>query len=189
MNLLDNAIKFTDRGTIRLTVHAIDRPNADGIVRFAVEDTGIGMAPAEMDRLFEPFYRIRSMSADGPAGTGLGLAICQRLARRLGGEIAVESTPGKGSIFTLSIASGSVGESAETPEVGDVAEAIPRVAFAAPSSGLHARILVTDDNEANQQLIGLRLIQAGAEVVTALNGKEALDRAAEAANGGVRSMP
>ena len=72
VNLLDNAIKFTDRGTVRLTVRTIDRPDADRLVQFAVADTGIGMAAAEMDRLFEPFYRIRSAVAGWPGGHGPG---------------------------------------------------------------------------------------------------------------------
>ncbi len=95
VNLLDNAIKFTERGTVRLTARTIDRPDAGRFLQFAVSDTGVGMTPAEMSRLFEPFYRVRSAGPDWPAGTGLGLAICDRLARRLGGDLDVQSTPGE----------------------------------------------------------------------------------------------
>ncbi len=184
VNLLDNAIKFTERGAVRLSVRAIDRPGADPLLQFAVVDTGVGMTAAEMSRLFEPFYRVPSAARDRPAGTGLGLAICQRLARRLGGDIAVQSAPGEGSTFTLSIPAGSLDGRAATNRAEDVPERPPLSSTSSPPRRLDARILVADDNEANQQIIGLRLIQAGAEVVTALNGQEALDRVRDAREAG-----
>ncbi len=184
VNLLDNAIKFTERGTVRLTVHMIDCPDSDPSLQFAVADTGIGMTSAEMSRLFEPFYRARSPALGQPAGTGLGLAICERLAKRLGGDIAVQSTPGEGSTFTLSVPAGSLDELGGSRQAGDSSETPPLPSVPTLSPRLDARILVTDDNEANQQLIGLRLIRAGAEVVTALNGQEALDRVREAIESG-----
>jgi PAS domain S-box-containing protein len=184
VNLLDNAIKFTGRGTVRLTARTIDRPDAGRYLHFAVSDTGIGMTSPEMSRLFEPFYRVRSSGPGRPAGTGLGLAICARLAKRLGGGIAVQSTPGEGSIFTLSISAGSPGELHGGRPEEETPAAPPLAAAPSPPPRLEARILVTDDNEANQELIGLRLIRAGAEVVTAFNGKDALDRAREAVEEG-----
>jgi PAS domain S-box-containing protein len=179
VNLLDNAIKFTERGTIRLTVQSIDRPGADPLLEFAVADTGIGMTAAEIARLFEPFYRAHSATVDRPAGTGLGLAICERLAKRLGADIAVRSTPGEGSTFTLSIPAGSLDQPGTSPRAGEVPRTPPPASVRSSSPRLEARILVADDNEANQKVIGLRLSRAGAEVVTALNGQEALDRVSE----------
>jgi two-component system CheB/CheR fusion protein len=181
VNLLDNAIKFTARGTVRMTVRAIQRPDADPLLQFAVSDTGVGMKADEMAHLFEPFYRAGVAAPDRPSGTGLGLAICDRLAKWLGGEIVTESRPGEGSTFTLCLPIGSREEHAATSQsVPSLAESPTSASSRAPSDRLEARILVTDDNEANQQLIGLRLIRAGAEVVTALNGKEALDRVDDA---------
>jgi PAS domain S-box-containing protein len=176
VNLLDNAIKFTDRGTVGVTVRMPDRPDAGWFVEFAVSDTGIGMSESEMSHITEPFYRVRSASPDHPPGTGLGLAICDRLARRLGGELTVRSTPQVGSVFSLSIPIDAVGEA-----VGEIDDLRPARESQAPppQPRLRARILVTDDNEANQKLIGLRLGRAGAEVVTAHNGREALDRTRE----------
>ncbi len=173
VNLVDNAIKFTDRGTVGVTARMPDRPDAGWFVEFAVSDTGIGMSESEMSRIFEPFYRVRSSSPDHPPGTGLGLAICDRLARRLGGELTVRSTPQVGSVFSLSIPIDAVGEIVDLPPARESQAPPP------PQPRIRARILVTDDNEANQQLIGLRLSRAGAEVVTAHNGREALDRTRE----------
>lgn len=184
VNLLDNAIKFTAAGTVRLTVRTVDRPGSEPLVQFAVTDTGIGIRPAEMTHLFEPFYRAGASDPDRPAGTGLGLAICNSLARRLGGEIAVQSVPGKGSTFTLSLPASSNNEAGGAQVGASLAQSGPIPLGPPMSSQLHVRILVTDDNQANQRLISLRLMQAGAEVVTASNGQEALDRVGDAAEAG-----
>jgi PAS domain S-box-containing protein len=185
VNLLDNAIKFSERGTVRLTAGMIDQPGGQRVLQFAVSDNGIGMTSAEMSELFQPFYRVRSRAQDSPAGTGLGLAICKRIAKRLGGDITVESTPGSGSIFTLSIpAAAEPRDFDDFRPTGEPPDRMASIPSLVPSPRLDARILVTDDNVANQQLICLRLSRAGAEVVTAANGEEALDRASEAARDG-----
>ncbi len=184
VNLLDNAIKFTGRGTVRLTVRTMVRSDSGPVLQFAVVDTGVGMTAAEMARVFEPFYRAGPADPDRPSGTGLGLAICDRLARRLGGEIIVQSTPGEGSTFTLSLPVGPIDDTGRARQDTGSNGVAPHPAAPPAPPRIDARILVTDDNEANQRLIGLRLIQAGAEVVTALNGQEALDRVGEAAEAG-----
>jgi CheY-like chemotaxis protein len=142
------------------------------------------MTAAEMARVFEPFYRAGPADPDRPAGTGLGLAICDRLARRLGGELVVQSTPGEGSTFTLSLPVGPIDDTGRTGQDTGSNGIAPPPSAPPALPRIDARILVTDDNEANQRLIGLRLIQAGAEVVTALNGQEALDRVGEADEAG-----
>jgi len=98
MNLLNNAIKFTERGTVTLTAEAL--PDA---LRLAVADTGIGIKPEDLGTLFQPFRQIDSGLMRHHEGTGLGLAICRRLASLLGGEIHVASEWGKGSVFTLTL--------------------------------------------------------------------------------------
>jgi two-component system CheB/CheR fusion protein len=180
VNLLDNAIKFSEHGVVRLTTGTKSRPDGERILEFAVADTGIGMSAAEMSSLFQPFYRVPSASNDRPHGTGLGLAICKRIARQLGGDITVQSAKASGSIFTLSIPAKDVtrregsGSPLEAPG--------PTVAAADfPRAQLRARILLAEDNQANQKLISLRLSQAGADVVTVGNGKEALESTSEAA--------
>lgn len=180
VNLLDNAIKFTERGTVRLAARTIDHPGTDQLLEFAVCDMGIGMTESEMTGLFQPFYRVPSVAAAHPVGTGLGLAICQRIARRLGGNITVQSTPASGSIFTLSIPAATAIEINNGPRPEGSPEPPALAPAGPPRPRLHGRILLAEDNPANQKLISLRLSQAGAEVVTAGNGKEALDRTSEA---------
>ena len=180
VNLVDNAIKFTETGTVALTARMIDQPGAAPVLQFAVSDTGIGMTEAEMGQLFQPFYRIRSGEPDSPGGTGLGLAICKRIARRLGGDITVESAPRAGSTFTLSIPTGSPNEIEVSRQTGDAQRPPALTPTREPSPRLRGRILVADDNEANRRLISLHLRRAGADVVTAADGQEALDRTNEA---------
>jgi PAS domain S-box-containing protein len=184
VNLLDNAIKFTECGEVRLTARKADQLGAGQVLQFAVSDTGAGMTEGEMSGLFQPFYRVPSRAADRTSGTGLGLAICKRIARRLGGDISVQSTPASGSTFTLCIPA-QVPEKIEGhPQRGESPQIAAPSVTQPDSRRLHARILLADDHEANQKLLSLRLSQAGAEVVTASNGKEALDRTTEAASEG-----
>lgn len=106
INLLGNAIKFTDTGEVRLVVRASVRRGGPCSLQFDVVDTGIGIAPEHQSRLFLPFFQAESSTCRRYGGTGLGLAISRRLAEMLGGEITVQSVPGKGSTFTLTIDAG-----------------------------------------------------------------------------------
>jgi PAS domain S-box-containing protein len=105
LNLLNNAIKFTERGTITLTaeVRPDRRPARGSAVRISIADTGIGIKPEDMDKLFQPFRQVDTGLARQHEGTGLGLAICRRLAELLGGDIEATSEWGKGSSFTLTL--------------------------------------------------------------------------------------
>jgi signal transduction histidine kinase len=98
INLLSNAAKFTERGSIRLQASS-----SNGAVVIAVSDTGIGIPPDKLDVIFEEFEQVDASSTRVYGGTGLGLAIARRLARLLGGEITAESTLGCGSKFTLTL--------------------------------------------------------------------------------------
>src|SRR5262249_61376686 len=108
-NLLGNAIKFTDRGSVRIVVR-LDRWAPSGpTIAFDVIDTGVGMSDDQIAHLFEPFSRAERARESHPEGTGLGLAISKRLAELLGGSISVRSVPGGGSTFGLSLPTGPLG--------------------------------------------------------------------------------
>jgi PAS domain S-box-containing protein len=98
-NLLGNAIKFTPEGTVRLEA----RPNGDGWAEVRVIDTGVGIAPEHQRSIFDEFFQLSNPERDRNKGTGLGLAICKRLVDAMGGKLRVESTPGRGSTFTVSL--------------------------------------------------------------------------------------
>ena len=110
-NLVGNGIKFTNRGSVAVTVDAQDK-DGSCLLHFVIRDTGIGIDRLRMDRLFNPFSQIDSSNARAYQGTGLGLAICKRLVHRMGGEILVDTTPGKGSSFRFWIRTQRVGVAA-----------------------------------------------------------------------------
>lgn len=162
INFLGNAIKFTERGNVVLTGEVVSRQHDRVSLRFAVSDTGIGMAAAQLEKLFQPFVQGDSTTTRRYGGSGLGLAICQRLARLMGGAITVDSTPGQGSCFSLTV---------EFPVTELPAEPLP--ATQAELNGIH--VLVVEDNEVNRHLVCDILAQAGAEVMPAANGRAALE--------------
>jgi signal transduction histidine kinase/CheY-like chemotaxis protein len=162
-NLVGNAVKFTERGEVRIA--ARHRPLADGAVElgFEVRDTGIGIAPEAVDRLFERFTQAEESTARRFGGTGLGLAISRELVRLMGGDIEVESEPGRGSRFRFTIRCGA----------GEARPAPPRPGFV-PHESMPARILVVEDHEVNALLVTRLLAKGGHSVKVAREGREAL---------------
>ncbi|MDX1456216.1 MAG: 7TM diverse intracellular signaling domain-containing protein, partial [Marinobacter sp.] len=173
INLCGNALKFTQHGTITMTVRC-DREAHRLITR--VVDTGIGMKEEQIKRLFDPFAQGSSAIARQYGGTGLGLSISKRLAELLGGSIVVNSTYGEGSDFEVSIATGSLGGVhflRDASEFTQRRRQLPMVL--APR--LQGRILCAEDNEVNRKLVSLLVGRTGAELVHVPNGAEALDMA------------
>jgi PAS domain S-box-containing protein len=183
INLVSNAIKFTERGEVRLRIGVTETGSE---LRFDVSDTGIGLSAEEQARLFEAFYRARSVAARGPSGSGLGLVISKRLAEALGGRLEFQSEPRRGSIFSLVLPIGSgPADQRRMPVPGDVAATTEtRPIPADVPAVLGTRILLAEDNEASRQVIGLFLEKAGAELVIASNGQEAIDQAIAARDAG-----
>jgi signal transduction histidine kinase/ActR/RegA family two-component response regulator len=182
INLIGNAIKFTEVGGVRLVTQLVRDEKGGPQLRFEVTDTGIGMSQESMSRLFKPFSQVNSSLAKAAEGTGLGLAISQRLARMLGGSITVASVLGKGSTFSATVQAGPLDgvKMLECPE-----EAIPRVkvppkVVVQERPKLSGRILLVEDGPDNQRLIGLLLRRAGAEVTLAENGVVALEKIKQA---------
>jgi len=169
INLLTNAVKFTEEGHVALTVSY--HPRSDTL-RFVVSDTGIGIPPEQIRHLFAPFRQADPEIARRFGGTGLGLHISQLLAHRLGGEITVQSVPGQGSRFTLELQCEPVPEhaliySCEKP-------ATPPALPAERQPLLRGRVLVAEDGPDNRTLIGILLQKFGLEYEMVENGEEAL---------------
>ena len=182
LNLCGNAVKFTERGEIALSVHALPcarTPSGRVALRFAVRDTGIGMNEAQIARLFQPFDQLDASTTRRFGGTGLGLAICKQLVALMGGEIGVRSEPGEGSEFHFSLDFGL--PEATSPLAAGAArghDAAPEPGTAKDRNLLRGkRILLVEDNELNQ-MVAHDLISAltGAVVSIAANGQEALER-------------
>ena len=176
VNLVGNAIKFTEVGLVQVVMWLDAVSKAEPMLVFDVTDTGIGMSEDHMGLLFRPFSQLDGSSTRRFGGTGLGLAISKRLAEILGGDITVRSIPGKGSTFSLTVATGSWNGLAANDEA-ILAATISEPRSPQPSSqgNLNCRILLAEDGPDNQRLISYLLRKAGAEVVVAENGQLALD--------------
>jgi signal transduction histidine kinase len=141
INYLNNAIKFTEKGDVRVAVDVAEVPLTDSepwLIRFSVKDTGIGIPPDRMNRLFQSFSQVDSSTTRKYGGTGLGLAICARLAQLMGGKVGVESQVGQGSTFWFTL-------SAPTCEDGELPSPVREF-----GDWTGKRILIVDDNEINQ---------------------------------------
>ncbi|RRR73622.1 MAG: response regulator [Candidatus Viridilinea halotolerans] len=180
LNLLSNACKFTHEGRVTLEVRVLpaEAPDVPERLTFAVHDTGIGIAPDQIQRLFQDFVQIDASSTRKYGGTGLGLALSQRLAQLLGGAITVTSEPEVGSTFTLTVPR-------QTTTLGEAAPLVPLVptALAPPSlgdlpGGESRIILIIDDDPAIRDLLPRVLAQTGLHFEAAASGEEGLDLAA-----------
>lgn len=161
VNLLANAVKFTDRGDVRMRVH---RRGDDTL--FEVSDTGIGMTDEQVSRLFRSFEQADNSTTRRYGGSGLGLAISQNLAQQMGGQIEVTSTSGAGSVFTLRLPLPACDAPTRTPEPG----------AAEPEMRLRGlRLLAAEDVEINRLVLEDLLVSEGAEVLFAQNGQQVLD--------------
>jgi TMAO reductase system sensor TorS len=167
-NLLNNAIKFTSKGAIRLTVGRSADAHDRAILRFAVSDTGIGMNEEVIGRLFQPFSQADASTTRNFGGTGLGLSICLKLARLMGGDIRVASEPGAGSVFTLTI---PLVPAALPPQRAH--EARERDSGAAHSFG-PLRVLIAEDSSTNRWLIQRQVERFGLTVEAVENGRAAI---------------
>ncbi|MCC7065661.1 MAG: response regulator [Planctomycetes bacterium] len=162
LNLIGNAIKFTDCGGVTLRASAAPVANGGMVLRCEVIDTGTGIAPERVRELFQPFSQVDESMSRRHGGTGLGLAISRKIAQLLGGEIEVSSTPGAGSTFTLIV----------PIEVRDTI--VTRTETKPLVAKLSGRILLVEDGKDNQKLFTHILRKAGAEVLLADNGLEAI---------------
>lgn len=156
INLVSNAIKFTEQGEVVISVSQAD----SGKLLFTVRDTGIGMEPSQIQGLFRPFTQADSKTSRRYGGTGLGLSICKLLVEKMGGDIWVESQPGKGSIFSFTIC---------------LPAAISSVSGTVFKSLLAARVLIVDDNTSAREILADMITQFGMTVQSAASGEQAID--------------
>ena len=175
-NLADNAIKFTERGAVWIEVALESRRANTATIRFRITDTGIGVRPDQLKKLFSPFTQADDSTTRRYGGTGLGLAICKQLAEMMGGAIGVESAEGRGSTFWFTIA----GElpPAHQLDAGSESHYEDGVATVAPSGPLGtARILVAEDDATNREVLLALLRKLGHRGIAVMNGAEAVEGA------------
>ena len=178
INLVGNAVKFTEHGAVTVTVRR--DPDERRMLGFEVADTGIGMTPEQLSRLYQPFVQADTSTTRRFGGTGLGLAITHRCVDMLGGTISVRSAPGAGTTFDVRI---DVGDMEGTPPAtlrsGAAAAPVPEAAPPAarvgrqPLSGV--RVLLAEDGIDSQRLIRFHLERAGARVTVVENGAKAVE--------------
>jgi PAS domain S-box-containing protein len=164
INLCTNAVKFTDQGRVCLTVTRLADSDDGVALRFAVEDTGIGIAEADRERLFRPFEQGDSQAIRERGGTGLGLAISQHLVDMMGGRLDVRSRPGTGSCFTFDLAFPQAGRGDADEQAGAPAREV-----------LGMRVLVAEDHPLSRKILQEMLEDLGCEVDCASGGAEAIE--------------
>ena len=172
MNLVGNALKFTEHGEIEIRVKSLATESDQVRIELAVRDTGIGIETAQVERIFEPFYQAETSSTRRFGGTGLGLPITQWLITLMGGSLSVDSRPGAGSEFRVQL---TLGRSDDAPAletqhgVGLASTAPPR-----PLQGMS--VLLVEDHPINRHVAREILLGEGAEVAVAADGHEAIAR-------------
>lgn len=162
INIAGNAIKFTERGQIVLSVQQGQKSDNKVCLEFSVSDTGIGMTEEEHGRLFESFRQADASTTRRFGGTGLGLAISRKLVNLMGGDIAVDSAPGKGSVFRFNVLLGTPAHPVEAAK-----PALTMLPF-------QPKVLVVDDNATAREIIESIVVSIGWKVVTSKNGAEAI---------------
>jgi PAS domain S-box-containing protein len=189
INLVGNAIKFTDRGFVRVVTRLVqprdgDMPGAGRerggpFMQFDVIDSGIGIPPDRLARLFQPFSQADSSTSRRFGGTGLGLAISRRLARKLGGDVEIVATrPGAGTHIRVTVRAGPLQDvEMVQPKPEEMRPEVPVAAPQPPPLQLVGRVLLAEDGIDNQRLIAQILRRAGLTVAVAADGRAALEQA------------
>ena len=169
LNLLGNALKFTDRGSVVLDVSVREGVGDSLKLEFAIRDTGIGIPIDKQAGIFEAFHQADNSTSRKYGGTGLGLAICRRLIGLMGGEIWLESAPGRGSTFRFTILAAPPTEKLDSPDAG--------YRLPTEQAATQLSILLAEDNPVNQRVAQRLLEKAGHRVQIAGSGRAALDAA------------
>ena len=172
-NLVNNAIKFTTQGEVRIEVVEIARDNGTALLEFSVRDTGMGISDDQRERLFKSFSQINDSSTRQHGGSGLGLSIVRQLAQMMNGEVGVDSTPGQGSRFWFRVRFDVLAEQDDACAPTPVACGFEHHANGTPSTG---RILLVEDNQINRTVVTAMLKRIGFDTLIAEDGEQALGR-------------
>jgi len=167
-NILSNAVKFTNVGTIKLLASIKESVNDKITIYFEIKDSGIGMTPEQIERIYEPFTQADDTISRRFGGTGLGLAITKNIIELMGGTLQAESTVGVGSKFSFELTFDVIDDISDVPSKDIVVNEYEKPHF-------KGEVLVCEDNSLNQKLISEHLARVGLKVVIANNGKEGLD--------------
>lgn len=174
LNYASNALKFTESGEITLRAALVEEDTRSALLRFEVEDTGIGIAPEIIPRLFSTFEQADNSLTRNYGGTGLGLAITKKLAESMGGQVGVSSTPGKGSTFWFSARLRKAGS--DLPEASETMASVPAIEEQKPAfSG--RRCLLVEDDPVNCEIAESMLTEDGMQIDIAGDGLEAVEMA------------
>ncbi|ACH37823.1 periplasmic substrate-binding sensor histidine kinase response regulator, PBPb and PAS domain-containing [Citrifermentans bemidjiense Bem] len=167
LNLLGNAVKFTEKGGVTITVTLLEQPVAPPLFQMAVRDTGVGIAAEALEEIFKPFVQVDGSTTRKYGGTGLGLSISRRLAEMMGGSISIESTPGVGSCFTLTLPLSPAPDGSKPVES-------PRQEGPALWGGRYLRLLLVENDQTNIMFAASLFKKLGMETTVAENGRECL---------------
>ncbi len=169
-NLTSNALKFTENGSVSITVKPVSVSSNSTELEVRVTDTGIGISPSNLQKLFNAFQQVDNSTSKNYGGTGLGLAISREFCKMMDGDIGVESEEGKGSTFwfRIKLALGDSALAAKTKKEQNLS-------IAGTLHAVHARVLLVDDNATNRKVASQILMKAGCEVLMASSGQEAIN--------------
>ncbi len=176
VNLLNNAVKFTEQGSVGVSLRFVPLSGGEGAFTFVVQDTGIGISPEERSRIFEPFVQADSSNTRRYGGAGLGLAISRRLLQKMGSSLEVESAPGRGSMFFFTLRAPY--ETGEAPSASGGTEASP--GFVAPlpltEKEGNLRILIAEDERLNMKMLSILIAKLApfASILQAEDGEQAV---------------
>jgi PAS domain S-box-containing protein len=173
LNLANNAVKFTDKGAITIRTRLLEEDDDSKLLRFEVEDTGIGIAPEHLGRLFSAFEQAESYTTREYGGTGLGLVITKRLAQLMGGDVGVSSQPGIGSKFWFTARLKKASLTAVLPVEDDSGDAIEALLAGNQSD---QRILLVEDEPTTQEVTVALLSDVGLVIDVASNGQQAVEK-------------
>ncbi len=168
-NLTSNALKFTENGSVKISVKPISVSSDETELEVRVRDTGIGISPMNLEKLFNAFQQVDNSTSKNYGGTGLGLAISREFCKMMDGDIGVESEEGKGSTFWFRIKL-AIGDSALAAKT----KRVENLSISGTLNSVHARVLLVDDNATNRKVASQILMKAGCEIEMASSGQEAI---------------